>query len=348
MKKRKKARIIVLVVIAAIVLVLAGVGVLFAKSLTGLKSLAISPDFTEQELDVNKDYVFTIVADKASASLKSLDYVVDNTSATFAASGTEDGKAVLHTTSEGTVTICVKKSNIESNYLTFSIVDKAAQAAAEAQATAEAEAQAAAEAETPAVTEEAPVADVTELVMATDSVKVRATPSTDGEILTVCKKYDSFTRYEETEDGWSKIDYNGTEAYMKSEYLQVTTEEEIKKAKEEAAKEEEEKKKEEEAAAKKAEETAATTVTPAATVSAATVPAATTPAVTTPAVTTPAAPAPSAAGTIPYTDKNGASTTFTAAEWAYFDSLWSYTGQTEYFIHKHTCAELHAAYDLTH
>lgn len=191
----------------------------------------------------------------------------------------------------------------------------------------------------------------TELIMTTDVVKIRSIPSTDGDVLALCDKYDSFTRYDEV-DGWSKIEYEGKEGYIKSDYVKVATEDEIAKAQEEANKEESLLKAE--ATAKTETATAAPVETPAApsTSSEPAAPAPEVPAPTpepapTPAPETPA-PAPAPTGTVPYTDKNGVSTTFTTEEWNYFLSYWAYTGQAEYFVHKHTCAELRAMYDATH
>lgn len=180
----------------------------------------------------------------------------------------------------------------------------------------------------------------TELIMTTDVVKIRSIPSTDGDVLALCDKYDSFTRYDEV-DGWSKIEYEGKEGYIKSDYVKVATEDEIAKAQEEANKEE---------SLLKAEATAKTETATAApsTSSEPAAPAPEVPAPTPePAPETPA-PAPAPTGTVPYTDKNGVSTTFTTEEWNYFLSYWAYTGQAEYFVHKHTCAELRAMYDATH
>jgi len=348
MKRRNRFRIMVLAAVTALLVLIVAIFFIVRAAMGGLDSLALSPDFAEQELDINTDYTFTITADPEKSSLKSLEYVIDNTAATFSASEAEDGKAVLHTVSEGVVTICVKKSDVESNYLTFNIVDQAAKAAAEAQAQAEAEAQAAAEAEAQAAAEAEAAANATELVIATDNVRIRATPSTDGEVLATCKKGDSFTRTGQTEDGWSKIDYNGTEAYMKSEYLQVTTEEEIQQAKEQAEKEAEEKK-------KAAEETAATestsTATDAATATAqaqADALAAANAAALEAAQAQAAAAAAQAAAGVPFTDKNGTTTVFTNAEWNYFMSYWDYTGQAAEMISHHTCAELRTLYNSTH
>ena len=355
MKKKDKSRMILLAVIAAVVILLIVGGVVLAKSLKGVKSLTITPEFTEQELDVNQDYNISISADPANAKLSSLEYVIDNSAATFQSSDANANQAILHTTAEGTITISVKNKKIESNTLSFTIVDQAAKAAQE-QADAEAaQAEADALAAAESVSENETISEnATELVMTTDTVKIRSTPSTDGEALDICKKYDTFNRYDETEDGWSRIDYNGTDAYIKSDYLVVTTEEEAAKAKEEAKAEEEKaaKEKEEQAQAdaeKKQAEDAANAAAQAAAAAASTsvstdtaqaaATTATPAAATTPAVTS---------GTVSYTDKNGATTTFTTEEWNYINSYWAYTGQAEYFVHKHTCAELHALYNATH
>ncbi len=58
-------------------------------------------------------------------------------------------------------------------------------------------------------------------VKATDVVNIRASASTDSESLGKAQIGDTYKRYEEMENGWSKIDYNGTEAYIKSDYLEV-------------------------------------------------------------------------------------------------------------------------------
>ena len=58
-------------------------------------------------------------------------------------------------------------------------------------------------------------------VRTTDNVNIRASASTDAEALGKASTGDTFKRYEEMENGWSKIDYNGKEAYIKSEYLET-------------------------------------------------------------------------------------------------------------------------------
>lgn len=348
MKRRNRFRIIFWAALAALLVLIIAVFLIIKAALSGLDSLTLSPDFAEQELDINTDYTFSIVADPEKSSLKSLEYVIDNTAATFSASETEDGKAVLHTVSEGVVTVYVKKSDVESNYMTFNIVDQAAKAAAEAQAQAEAEAQAAAEAEAQAAAEAETTANAMQLVMATDNVRIRTTPSTDGEILATCKKGDVFTRTGEVEDGWSKIDYNGTEAYMKSEYLQVTTEEEVQQAKEQSKKKEEEKKVESAETAATASENAEADAAQATAKAQADAAAAAQAAALEAAQAQAAAAAAQAATGVPFTDKNGNKTVFTNAEWNYFMSYWDYTGQAAEMISHHTCDELRTLYNTTH
>lgn len=58
-------------------------------------------------------------------------------------------------------------------------------------------------------------------VKATDVVNIRASASTESESLGKAQIGDTYKRYEEMDNGWSKIDYNGKEAYIKSDYLEV-------------------------------------------------------------------------------------------------------------------------------
>ncbi len=58
-------------------------------------------------------------------------------------------------------------------------------------------------------------------VKATDVVNIRASASTDADSLGKAQIGDTYKRLEEMENGWSKIDYNGKEAYIKSDYLEV-------------------------------------------------------------------------------------------------------------------------------
>lgn len=53
-----------------------------------------------------------------------------------------------------------------------------------------------------------------------DNVNIRASASTDAQSLGKTAVGDIYTRYEAMDNGWSKIDYNGQEAYIKSEFLE--------------------------------------------------------------------------------------------------------------------------------
>lgn len=88
---------------------------------------------------------------------------------------------------------------------------KQQQADAAAQAAAEAEAQAAAELAN-AVT-----------VRVTELVNIRASASTEAESLGKATAGMEFTRYEIMDNGWSRIDYNGSDAFIKSDYLEEVT-----------------------------------------------------------------------------------------------------------------------------
>ena len=59
----------------------------------------------------------------------------------------------------------------------------------------------------------------TETVYTTDKVNVRQEPNATAASLGMVDTGTALTRTGTTEDGWSIIDYNGTQAYVKSEYL---------------------------------------------------------------------------------------------------------------------------------
>jgi uncharacterized protein YgiM (DUF1202 family) len=79
------------------------------------------------------------------------------------------------------------------------------EAAAEAEAAAQAQAQA---------------ESASQVKCTSENVNIRASASTDSESIGKTKAGDVYTRYEKMENGWSKIDYNGKEAYIKSEFLE--------------------------------------------------------------------------------------------------------------------------------
>ena len=331
MSRRKKTQLMVTIVATVVIVGLIIGGFFLFRSLTVLKSIQISPDFAEQELDIDTDYTFTVVTDPTKANLKNAEYVANNGYATITVSETEKGKFTLHTMAEGTITVVVRDwdTETESNALTFEVVDQArvAAEAAEAQAKAEAEAAAAAEAQAQAEAEAAAAA-ARKLVMTTDKVKVRATPSTDGDVKALVELGEVFTKIEDVEDGWTKIEYEGEEAYIKSDYLKEVTEEEATQAQEEATI-----KKTEEESEDKKEDTTATTDTAAS--DAAAKKAADDAAALVAAQQAVAA----AAAASPYVwTYQGVG--FTQKEVDLFHSLWDYTGNYDEFVTHHTSAEL--------
>ena len=156
---------------------------------------------------------------------------------------------------------------------------------------------------------------------------------------------DVFTKIEDVEDGWTKIEYEGGEAYIKSDYLKEVTEEEAAQAQEEAtikaAEEESEAKKEE---TKKEESTASTTATDTAASDAAAKKAAEDAAAKkaaddAAALAAAQQAAAAAAAASPYVwTYQGVG--FTQKEVDLFHSLWDYTGNYDEFVVHHTAAEL--------
>ncbi len=104
-----------------------------------------------------------------------------------------------------------------SNMVNVTIAD-----AYNAWATAIAQAQQQPATEEPA-TEETPTEPETpaepETVYTLDKVNIRQEPNESGALLGTVEKGTALTRTGTTEDGWSSIDYNGTPAYVKSDYV---------------------------------------------------------------------------------------------------------------------------------
>ncbi|MDO5572898.1 MAG: SH3 domain-containing protein [bacterium] len=80
-----------------------------------------------------------------------------------------------------------------------------------------------AQAEAAQPVEETPVEEVPSVitVKTVDKVNIRKSASTESDALGKAEIGDTFTQLEALENGWSKIDYNGTEAYIKTEFLEV-------------------------------------------------------------------------------------------------------------------------------
>ena len=343
--------IITVVLAVAIVISL----ILLILQRTGLETITINPTFADAELDVNMDYIISVNTDPSGAKTSKFDYESDSSAVTFEYK--DNGTAVLHTSGEGAVTVFVKKGKIESNKLSFQIVDKAAQAAAEAaaaQAQAEAEAAAAAEAEAAAAAEAEAAAQVKYIKCIKDNVNIRSNASTDGDILGKAKLNDTFEVI--NDDGsWTEFKYGDVSGFMRNDMIELlpdgadATATEAAPApaepekKEEAKKEEvkQEEKKEEKPAeekkeektdeqkqaeeAKKAEEEAAKAAEEAAKAAAAAA----------------AAAPPASAGALPAA---GAwvyqGETFSAAEVAHFHALWDYTGDAAEMVTHHSAGEL--------
>lgn len=69
--------------------------------------------------------------------------------------------------------------------------------------------------------EETPSENVlAEKVKATDTVNVRSSDSENADRIGQIAQGDTITRYEAKANGWSRVDYNGSEGYIKSEFLQ--------------------------------------------------------------------------------------------------------------------------------
>ena len=332
--------------------------VLLILQRTGLETITINPSFADTELDVNMDYIISVNTDPSGANIAKFDYESDSTAVTFEYK--DDGIALLHTSGEGAVTVYVKSGKIESNKLTFNIVDKAAQAAAAAaQAQAEAEAAAAAEAEAAAAAEAeaAAAAQVRYIKCIKDNVNIRSSASTDGDVLGKAKLNDTFEVI--NDDGsWTEFKYGDKSGFMRNDMIEMlpegetpsvtspqestqetekkeeTKKEETKKeeqtteqtaeqkAAEEAKKAEEDKKAQEEELKKQQE------ALPAAT-------AASQPA------TEVVAPPVVADGRLP--DKGAWSyqgVTFTANQVAHLHALWDYTGDAAEMVTHHSAAEL--------
>ncbi len=74
--------------------------------------------------------------------------------------------------------------------------------------------------ETPA--SETPAAETpatTETVYTTETVNIRAQANESADVVEKVPAGTALTRTGTTDDGWSKLDYNGTEAYIKSDYV---------------------------------------------------------------------------------------------------------------------------------
>ena len=361
--KRNSLIMLIITIVLAVAIVISLILLILQR--TGLDSITINPTFADAELDVNMDYIISVNTDPDGVKTKKFDYEADSSAVSFEFK--DDGTAILHTNGEGAVTVFVKKGKIESNKLTFQIVDKAAQAAAEAAAAAaQAEAEAA-QAEAEAAAAEAAAAEaaanVRYIKCIKDNVNIRSNASTDGDVLGKAKLGETFEVI--NDDGsWTEFKYGEQSGFMRNDMVEMLPESttpdgassdgsvasaetsESKPANTEEKKEEkkEEEKKEEkpaeeptaeqkaEAEAKKAEEAAKKAEEDAKKAAEEAAAAA--------AAMAAAAP-PAASGSMP---ASGAWTyqgvTFTANQVAHFHALWDYTGDAAEMATHHSAGEL--------
>jgi uncharacterized protein YgiM (DUF1202 family) len=67
----------------------------------------------------------------------------------------------------------------------------------------------------------------THTIRATDVVNIRKSDSETADILSKTSKGDEFKQLEALANGWSKIEYNGSVAYVKTEFFEVVGEETV-------------------------------------------------------------------------------------------------------------------------
>lgn len=76
----------------------------------------------------------------------------------------------------------------------------------------------------------------TRTIKATDVVNIRSSDSETADIISKTSKGDEYKQLEALANGWSKIEYNGGVAYVKTEYFEVISEETVEVANEETPK----------------------------------------------------------------------------------------------------------------
>ena len=358
MSSRKRNSLIMLIIVAVLAVAIIISLVLLILQRTGLEKITINPTFADTELDVNMDYIISVNTDPSGAKIEKFNYESDSSSVTFEYKS--DGTAVLHTTGEGAVTVYVKKGKVESNKLTFQIVDKAAAMAAEQAAAAAQAEQERLEAEAAQAEQEAAEPQVTYIKCIKDNVNIRSNGSTDGDVLGKAKLGDTFELINDNGE-WTEFKYGEQSGFMRNDMIAVVSEgeeitetapaetkteepkqeekkeekkeEETKKEKtpeeiaaEEAKKAEEAQKAAEEAAQKAAEEAAAQAAALAAQQAA-----------------TAATGALPASGAWIYQGK-----TFSAKQVAYFHAKWDYTGDAAEMVTHHSADELQKAWEFDH
>lgn len=337
-KKKTSMILLIIAIVLFIAIIGSGVAVLLLLG-SGLESISISPTFADTELDINMDYIISVNTDPKGKNTEKFEYEADSSAASFEYK--DDGTAILHTNGEGAVTVTVSKGKVESNALTFKIVDKAAQAAAEAaaaEAAAEQERLAAeAEAQAAAAEAEAQAAAVRYIKCTKDNVNIRSNASTDGDVLGKAKLGQTFEVI--NDDGsWTEFKYGDGSGFMRNDMVELlpegtdpsTVQETPVEEKKEEAKQEE-KKPEEKKPEKTPEQIAAE--------QAAAAQAAAEQAAAEAAAQAAAAAAAQAATGMTINCADGPHT-FRPDQYNFIKGFWSYTGAWEEMAHKHTYSEL--------
>lgn len=350
MNKKTRTRIMLIAILLLGIAIIVS-AVLLVKKITGLKSITISPSFADTELDVNSDYIVNVVTDPEGMNIKKFKFACDSSSVKFEVY--DKKTAIIHTGADGgAFSITVSKGGVESNTISFNVVDKAAQAAAEqaaAEAAAEAERlaaeQAAAEAEAAAAAAEAQKEYVKVIK---DSVNVRAEGNTDCDTVGKAKKGEVFEKINDNGE-WTEIDFNGQTGFIRNDMIEAAAEgetasstasseetkpaeekkEEVKQEEKKEEKTEEQKKQEAEADQKKKEEEAQKKAEADAAKQAEELQK---------QQEALAAAAAAAAPAVAWTSADG--TKFSAAEKAIFEGEWGYTGDWQEYANHHSGGEL--------
>lgn len=100
-------------------------------------SLVLSSPMNGQNLEINSDYTIDVQYEPENASLSAVKYEINNPSlASITTDPDNPSFLTLHTNGEGSITVTAQKGDIESNVLSFDIIDSARieqEAAAEAE-----------------------------------------------------------------------------------------------------------------------------------------------------------------------------------------------------------------------
>ncbi len=216
-RKRRTTRILVTVIAVLVLVIVLVCIILLYRNMKKLKAVSIVPNFSEEELEPDTDYSFTVKTQPFNADIKSLEYIVSDSSSQFTASE-EPHKAILHTGNAGSITIYVQLGKIESEKMSFMVVDHSVQ-----EVVTDNFDDIEKPSEVPADTEvtEEPEKETVKIVTVTgDNVRMRAEPNTDCDIVKTCNKGETYTFIEVTGD-WTGVDNDGKESYIKSEFVEV-------------------------------------------------------------------------------------------------------------------------------